>query len=102
MTAAAPTVTRPVGRCPVTRLVIRIRDLWSEPPPSSVRFQFRDRRPRYFPVRSRGGVGRRYARTLFEGNGTLVPILGRRRSGACAHQTGTHVPGASTHRPGAT
>src|SRR5829696_7976741 len=99
MTAAAPTVTRPVGRCPVTRLVIRIRDLSSEPPRSSVRFQFRDRRPRYLPVRSRGGVGRRYASTDRDGNGTLVPIWRRRRSGAAAHRNGTLVPGASAHRP---
>ena len=81
MTAAAPTVTRPVGRCPVTRLVIRIRDLWSEPPPSSVRFQFRDRRPRYFPVRSRGGVGRRYARTLSRGQWNPCPYLGASKVG---------------------
>ena len=81
MTAAAPTVTRPVGRCPVTRLVIRIRDLWSEPPPSSVRFQFRDRRPRYFPVRSRGGVGRRYACTPFRGQWHPCPYLGASKVG---------------------
>ena len=31
---------------------------------SSVRFQFRDRRPRYFPVRSRVGVGRTLRPTL--------------------------------------
>ena len=72
---------------PVTRLVIWIRDL---PPRTSSRadgrFQFRDRRPRYLPVRSRGGVGRMYASADASGNGTLVPIRHRRRSGASAHQ----------------
>ena len=73
---------------------------------SKGRFQFRDRRPRYLPDRSRGGVGRRYARPGTESNGTLVPIDRRRRSGASAHQTGTLVPGAPMHhhrpRPGGT
>ena len=59
MTAAAPTVTRPVGR----RSSYSARDpdpgsLVSNLLETSVRFQFRDRRPRYFPVRSRVGVGR--------------------------------------------
>jgi hypothetical protein len=90
ISAAAPTVTRPVGRRPVTRLVSRTRD----PPPRTSsraddRVQFRDRRPRYLPVRSRGGVGRRYARSDIESNGTLVPVDRRRRSCASAHQTGT-------------
>ena len=84
ISAAAPTVTRPVGRRPVTRLVSRTRDL---PPRTSSgaddRFQFRDRRPRYLPVRSRGGVARNVRLDRREvGNGTLVPIRRRRRSGA--------------------
>lgn len=50
MSAAAPTVTGPVGRYPVTRLVIQVRD----PSPvrasgSKVHFRFRDRHPRCLP-----------------------------------------------------
>ena len=100
ISAAAPTVTRPVGRRPVTRLVNRTRD----PPPRTSsraddRVQFRDRRPRYLPVRSRGGVPGMYASASEVGNGTLVPIGHRRRSGASGHQDGTLVPGARAHHP---
>ena len=41
---------------PVTRLVNRTRDPRLEPPRADDRVPFRDRRPRYFPVRSRVGV----------------------------------------------
>ena len=81
ISAAAPTVTRPVGRRPVTRLVSRTRDRSSEPPRAIVRIQFRDRRPRDFPVRSRGGVGRRYASPAQGSNGSVVPVSRRPSAG---------------------
>ena len=75
MSAAAPTVTRPVGRRPVTRLVSRTRDRPSRTSSESKgRVQFRDRRPRYLPVRSRGGVAESVRPSDVEGNGTLVPV----------------------------
>ena len=100
ISAAAPTVTRPVGRRPVTRLVSRTRD----PPPRTSsraddRFQFRDRRPRYLPVRSRGGVAGRYASASEVGNGTLVPIRTPSKVGRIGAPDGTLVPGASAHHP---
>ena len=99
ISAAAPTVTRPVGRCPVTRLVIRIRDRRSRTClRSGGRIRFRDRRPRYLPVRSRVGVVGTVRRALARGNGGIVPVQRGRWSGALTHRTGTLVPGAQRHR----
>ena len=99
MSAAAPTVTRPVGRRPVTRLVSRNRDpLVPNLLGSSVRFLLRDRRPRYLPVHRGVAWEERYALPLTLGNGTLVPSRVVGWSGASTHRTRTHVPGAGKHR----
>ena len=65
---------------------------------SNVRVQFRDRRPRYLPVRSRVGVGGTLRLARREGNGTLVPVRASRRLGARTHRT----TGRSYQVPGRT
>ena len=64
------------------------------------RFQFRDRRPRYLPVRSRGGVGTNITPGRSRGQWHPRPVSGQSMVGRTRRtETGTPVPGARTHHP---